>query len=227
MENVKKIIGDNLAHLRKNAKLTQAELAEKLGYTDKAVSTWEKGTALPDAEVLSKLAEFYDVDMNYLFSEHDPNEKVRRPSEAKQVSKRTKLLIISFVVVLIFLLATVIFVYMTIYTTGGSDVGDVARPIWMTWLWAVVASLVVIAIFCAYYWKDQRLYTFVFSSVAVWVGLIATCLQGQLGDVNLWITLIVGVPIQVLLAIWFGFGNRKKKKEGKTEEVEQKESTTM
>ncbi|MEG1499724.1 MAG: helix-turn-helix transcriptional regulator, partial [Clostridia bacterium] len=41
MNNIKEIVSTNLIKLRKNANLTQAELAEKLNYSDKAVSKWE------------------------------------------------------------------------------------------------------------------------------------------------------------------------------------------
>ena len=52
MEELKSIIGENLASLRKEKKLTQAELAERFNYTDKAISKWEKGETSPDIETL-------------------------------------------------------------------------------------------------------------------------------------------------------------------------------
>jgi transcriptional regulator with XRE-family HTH domain len=47
-ENVKEIIASNLASLRREHKLTQQQLAEKLNYSDKAVSRWENAETLPD-----------------------------------------------------------------------------------------------------------------------------------------------------------------------------------
>ena len=55
MENVKEIIAANLVALRKSKRWTQQELAEKLAYSDKAVSRWEHAETLPDIETLCKI----------------------------------------------------------------------------------------------------------------------------------------------------------------------------
>ena len=52
MENLKNILAKNLVKLRKASNMTQSELAEKLSYSDKAVSKWERGESLPDIEIL-------------------------------------------------------------------------------------------------------------------------------------------------------------------------------
>ena len=61
MEDLKIIVGKNLAALRKKKKLTQIELADKFNYSDKAVSKWEQGATLPDLETLCQLCDFYRV----------------------------------------------------------------------------------------------------------------------------------------------------------------------
>ena len=55
MENIKEIIAGNLVALRKSKRMTQQELAEKLNYSDKAVSRWEHAETLPDIETLCKI----------------------------------------------------------------------------------------------------------------------------------------------------------------------------
>ncbi len=69
--NIRMIIAKNICGLRKREHMTQADLAEKLFYSDKAVSKWERGESLPDAEMLYKIACLFEVDIQYLFSEHD------------------------------------------------------------------------------------------------------------------------------------------------------------
>lgn len=73
----KDIIAENIIGLRKKKGLTQAELAAQLGFTDKAISKWERGLSLPDAPTLQELATFFGVDVNYLFTAHvyDPLDK--------------------------------------------------------------------------------------------------------------------------------------------------------
>lgn len=57
-------IGSFLKELRKEKNLTQEQLAEKLGITNKTISRWETGTYLPSVEMLQILSEFYDVSIN-------------------------------------------------------------------------------------------------------------------------------------------------------------------
>ena len=66
MDQVK--IGKLIAECRKNKKMTQAELAEKLGVTDKSVSKWENGICLPDAGNMPDLCKILDITINDLFS---------------------------------------------------------------------------------------------------------------------------------------------------------------
>ena len=56
-ENVKEIIAANLVSLRKGSRLTQQQLAERLNYSDKAVSRWENAETLPDIETLCKICD--------------------------------------------------------------------------------------------------------------------------------------------------------------------------
>src|SRR5574344_850723 len=72
--NTKEIISKNIVGLRKKAKMTQQDLAEKLYYSDKAVSKWERGESLQDAEMLANIAKLFNVDVNYLFTDHDYKE---------------------------------------------------------------------------------------------------------------------------------------------------------
>ena len=70
MDELKKIIAKNLVTYRKQAHLTQAELAEKLGYSDKNVSKWERAEGVPDVLVLHQLAELYGVTVNDFLVDH-------------------------------------------------------------------------------------------------------------------------------------------------------------
>ena len=71
-ENVKEIIAGNLASLRKASKLTQQQLAEKLNYSDKAVSRWENAETLPDIETLCRICDIYGVKFEYLLQKEQP-----------------------------------------------------------------------------------------------------------------------------------------------------------
>ena len=94
MDELKLIVASNLIKLRQKAGMTQAELGEKLNYSDKTVSKWERGESIPDAYVLTRLAEIYGLTVNDLLRDdsawQDPAEKARAEEKAKD-RKSTRL----------------------------------------------------------------------------------------------------------------------------------------
>ena len=66
MENLEQIVAQNLIELRKAKGWTQAELAEKINYSDKSVSKWERGETLPDTAILPDLAEVLETTVDNL-----------------------------------------------------------------------------------------------------------------------------------------------------------------
>ncbi len=90
-------IGGFIAECRKNKKLTQAQLSEKLGITDKAVSKWERGVSMPDSSIMLELCDILGISVNELLSgEKIDMENSEQKNEqllldmAKEVEKRNK-----------------------------------------------------------------------------------------------------------------------------------------
>ena len=72
MEEMKLAIAKNIAALRQASRMTQLELAEKLNYSDKAISKWERGESIPDVLVLKSIADLFGVSLDYLLeTDHD------------------------------------------------------------------------------------------------------------------------------------------------------------
>ena len=67
-ETLRKNISQKITFYRKAAGLTQLELAEKLNYSDKSVSKWERGDGLPDITVLSNMAELFGISVDDFIS---------------------------------------------------------------------------------------------------------------------------------------------------------------
>lgn len=80
MEN--KTLGTKIAVLRKKHGMTQLQLAEKMGVTDKAVSKWERDRACPDLHTLPKLAQVLDVSVEELL----PGEKSLTQKEKPEIA---------------------------------------------------------------------------------------------------------------------------------------------
>lgn len=70
-EETRKVFGERLTETRKRCGITQLGLAEKLNYSDKAVSKWERGESLPDVLTIMKIGEVLGVTMSYLLGEED------------------------------------------------------------------------------------------------------------------------------------------------------------
>lgn len=70
-DEIKKIFGQRLTEARKTCGITQLNLAEKLNYSDKAVSKWERGESIPDIFTIMKIGEALGVTMSYLLGEEN------------------------------------------------------------------------------------------------------------------------------------------------------------
>lgn len=79
-------LGAMIASLRKEHGMTQLELAEKMGVTDKAVSKWERDVSCPDINLLPKLAEVFDVSVDQLM-------RVKSKSQAGGIRKEAERII--------------------------------------------------------------------------------------------------------------------------------------
>ena len=82
-EQFKALVAKNLSNYRKINNLTQLDLAEKLNYSDKAISKWERGESLPDLYTLQKIAELYGITLNELCAE---KQEPIKPKKAKKVT---------------------------------------------------------------------------------------------------------------------------------------------
>ncbi len=104
MEDLKDTVAKNLVELRTKAGFTQLELAEKINYTDKAVSKWERGEAMPDLRVLVKIADIYNITVDDIVSPH-----TERKIKPKMNTGKKRLLITMLSVGLVLFIATLVF----------------------------------------------------------------------------------------------------------------------
>jgi transcriptional regulator with XRE-family HTH domain len=194
MENIKENIAHNLTELRKGKKLTQNELAEKFSYSDKAVSKWEHGEALPSIEVLQQLADFYGVSLDYLTHEITPENKKNFPSPvAATVNKR----------VITALATSLVWILAVVAAIGSSLLyGNVY---WMSFVWAVPFSFMIILIFNSI-WGPRKLRAF-YVTALTWTLITAIYLELGLDlpesqGWKLWMLFFLGVPTTIAAVLW-------------------------
>ena len=184
-ENVKEIIAANLCALRKENKLTQQQLAEKLNYSDKAVSRWENAETLPDIETLCKICDIYGVRFEYLLQKEQPK---KNPYVVK--SNLTSRILITFIIVCSFwIAATLTYTYVNLLF-------DV--KVWTIFMWAVPLSAVVCEICNAVFFKNKVLGC-VLVSIISWTLILSLYLQTL--KYNTWMLFIMGVPLQAVIIL--------------------------
>lgn len=194
MNNVKDTIAKNLIELRKSKKLTQQALADKLGYSDKAVSRWEHGETLPDIETLCKICDIYGVRFEYLLEEDDPEEKKKLYAKRKE-SRLARVMITLIALCTVWLLASAIYTY-----SQGID------RFWMIFFWALPFSSLVLSV-CNKMWGNRIFGAFI-SSFTNWTLMLSIFLQFI--ERKMWMFFIIGIPIQLII-IFIAILNKNKK----------------
>ena len=121
-EELKKNIAHNITSLRKNSGMTQAELAEKLNYSDKSVSKWERGDGVPDILVLHKISELFGVSLNEIIGEEIVIKK-----EKKLPHMTNRIIIPLLSVGLVFLVASIVFLMLKIFLPSFPPVAMIAN----------------------------------------------------------------------------------------------------
>lgn len=97
-------VGNFITSLRKEANLTQEELANKLLVTDKAVSKWESGKGLPDLEFQRKLCKLFNITLEELHEGKRNSLERKRIKKLEKHNKIYRIIIIIFIPILIFLI---------------------------------------------------------------------------------------------------------------------------
>lgn len=184
MEDTKKLIAENMVAYRKQARLTQAELADKLSYSDKAVSKWERGESVPDVLILKQLADLYGIRLDDFFSTK-PKKKIGR-------NKRKHIIIPLLSAAGVWALATL--VYVMLYITLPEFTSA-----WLGFIYAIPVSAVVLLIFNCIWGK--RIITGILISIIVWTTILSIFLSLSFVT-NIWILFLLGVPLQILIILW-------------------------
>jgi len=188
------IVAENLTHYRKNMGLTQLQLAEKINYSDKAISKWERAESLPDVFILHKLATFFGVSLNDFLTVG------RKPRQSLTIKARILISLLSAGVV--WLVATVIFVLANLIDP------TIVFDMWLVFIYAIPASSIVLLVF-SLLWGNNRLSFGFVTSLAVGLTLSIYLSLYQMYP-HIWYIFISLVPIEVLAMFWFIFRNIRK-----------------
>ena len=185
---IRQNIATNISAMRNAAGMTQAQFAEKLNYTDKAISKWERGESVPDIAVLWQIADMFGVTVDWLISDHGSTEATP-DAEAVRAGKQNRLLISLLSSVGVWFIATIVFI---VLQSIGAD------RVWLPFMWAVPATCIDLLVFNAI-WGKYKL-NFLFISLIIWTLIGATFVT--IANPALWYIFIFGVPLQVATIFW-------------------------
>lgn len=189
----KKIVAENLVRFRKESNFTQLDIANKLNYSDKAVSKWERGDSLPDSFVLKQLAMLYNVSVDELLSKKE--DKKRVPFSLKRAFKNKHFLINCMSAGLVWLIACILFVVLR-YTSARAYA-------YLSFVYALpVSALVNFILTTIWSWKWV---SGIFATIFLWTGFLTAYLTVQfLAPIeSFWIIFIVAIPIQIIIILWY------------------------
>ena len=181
-ENIKKHFAKNLSSYRRQSGMTQLELAERLNYSDKSISKWERGDGLPDLFVAATIADMLGVSLNDLISEREPKRILHR---------RNKLIITGLSIGLVWLVASILFF-----------IFQLALPSFAAWMflaYAVPASAIVCIVFTCVWWK--KIYRFLSVSALIWS--LASCVMISFPIPRMNLIFMLAAVLQILAVLWF------------------------
>lgn len=199
--DIKENIAQNIIKYRKALKITQAELAEKLNYSDKAVSKWERAESVPDVYVLHQIALIFGITVDTLIS--PPKEE--KPSILKQIGKiRFTKGVISTAIV--WLIAIIGFVFL-------DAILPVFSATWLLFIYAITNTFLILFIMTSVWGKT--FWNMIFVSIFCWMLLTSIYLTLKIYLPNppekLWELLLIGVPLQIILVTIFYYAEIRAK----------------
>ena len=188
MSDLKKIIATNLVELRKMKKYTQQDVGNILGYSDKAISKWERGESLPDIDVLYQIADMYEVTLDFLTHEGSYEEK--KEYIVPKYEKRNKIIITLLFSTFVWLLVLIIFIYLTTKD----------MYYWPVFVYGFPTNCIVLIILNKRWGK--RIYFLPIFSVLTWTGLFSFYLAILFkSDTHVWYLFLLGVPFQIAIVL--------------------------
>lgn len=197
MKDINLIIGNNIKELRKINKMTQNDLAEKLNYSNKAVSRWESGEVIPDVQTLNNICEVFEIPIENIFKEQLPTEKVKKEYKFRMGNKMAITLLS---VLLVWLIATVTYVYSRITFNDN---------LWQVFIWAIPLSCIISIVFNSIW--GRKFFNFVLISILIWSTL--TSIYLQFIEYNMWLIFFIGIPMQIGVILWSNIHKHHKDKE--------------
>lgn len=201
MEDIKNTVAKNITELRLLNNMTQIELAEKLNYSDKTISKWERAESTPDISVLVEIANLFGVSLDYLAGLESIDEKVR---ENKQTEVKYNRRVITYISEGSVWFAAIFAFIITLLITKEATFQ------WLYFAYALPIGIIVRLVFNSIWFNPRNNYIII--SALVWSILFAIHITFFYFKINVGIIYLLGIAAQIIIILCSFIKKPKKKK---------------
>ena len=202
MEDIKSVIAKNIYTLRTANKMTQLEMAERLNYSDKAVSKWERAEGLPDVVVIKQIADMFGVTVDYLMSTEEERAakgtEVVRPTAVAGPRQYTPAHRLITVISLIGIWTISLVLFLIFWAQE--------FLVWQVFVYTLPAFFITWLVFNST-WGNRRHNLYIVSAL-VWSILLV--LYVALLKYNVWMIFLLGIPAQIIIYLSFRINRVRK-----------------
>lgn len=184
MDERKATIASNLIKLRLAAGMTQAELGEKLNYSDKSISKWERGDVTTDVFVLMQIADIFGVDVDYLLKPHNEIEPVIYNKPVNTATYTTNMITL---VTILGIWTVALFVFVILWICD--------MVVWLVFVYAVPVSLITLLVLNSV-WNGGKKNRYIIAALVL--SIIGTVYLTFLSR-NLWQLWLLAIPSLLLV----------------------------
>ena len=190
MADVKSTVAKNITELRIINNMTQAELAEKLHYSDKTVSKWERGESTPDISVLVEIADLFGVSLDYIARGENIDEEVivNKCSEAIYNHRVITYLsegLVGFIALLAFIITSLV---------------SSATFQWLYFVYALPIVMIIRLIFNSIWFNPRNNYLII--SILMWSVLAAIHVTFLYFKINIGLIYLLGIAGEIIIILW-------------------------
>ena len=194
------ITGNTIKALRENQGLTQAELAAKVGVSDKTVSKWERAESTPDIAVLVEIAELFGVTLDYMVRSENIDEQVKENKREEAKYNHRAITYISescawIIALFAFIITSLIIQKMTFQ--------------WLYFVYALPVVLIIRLVFNTIWFNPRNNYWII--SALMWSVLAAIHVTFLYFKIDVALIYLLGMAGQAVIVLW-SFIKRPRKK---------------
>lgn len=190
MKDIKNTVAKNICELRQMNNMTQLDLAEKLNYSDKTISKWERAESSPDISVLVEIAELFGVSLDYLVKDKNVEEAVK---ENKQKEAKYNRKVISYITEsAVWLVVIFAFIITSLITKE-------ATFQWLYFVYTVPVVLIIRLVFNSIWFNPRNNYFII--SALIWSVLAAIHITFLHFKISVALIYLLGVAGQIVVIL--------------------------